>query len=194
MPAITNIGVRPTFGDDDGVDDRDARARLSTAISTARRCGWLRAAAARRAARSTTSTRCARRSRPTAAARRAAVQPDCRCMNRHVDVSGVPATRDFELNVSVPRDARFADTRAALAVQAADYAGCARRRRRRVRPRGRRPRAAAALQGRRSAGHRRWSSVARPAPIEVVVEPDGARRSTAVPIADQPACCVSTTP
>ena len=68
-PSITNIGLRPTFGD---VDRQVIETHLfdSTAISTASTCGCRSSSACGTSGRFLTSTRCAPRSRPTAAPRK----------------------------------------------------------------------------------------------------------------------------
>ena len=68
-PSMTNIGLRPTFGDVDRVDGRDAHVRPRSRSVRRRRSGCRSSSGCATSARSRMSTRCARRSTPTAAAR-----------------------------------------------------------------------------------------------------------------------------
>ena len=69
IPSITNIGLRPTFGDVDRAGRRDAHLRRRPRSLRRRTCGCRSCSGCATSGRSRTSTRCARRSTPTAGAR-----------------------------------------------------------------------------------------------------------------------------
>ncbi len=100
-PSVTNIGMRPTFGDVDRPVDRDAHLRRSIAICTISGCGCRSCSGCATSARFPTSTRCARRSRPTAAAR-GGCSAAFRCRIVRYARSPGPRRADLVLRLSVP--------------------------------------------------------------------------------------------